>query len=78
MEYRRFQDTLVVRIDKNEEITEQIRRIAEQEQIKLASVQAQGAVNDFTVGVFDTTTKTYASNRFQGPFEIIHCPLSLD
>lgn len=71
MEYRRFQDTLVVRIDKNEEITEQIRRIAEQEQIKLASVQALGAVNDFTVGVFDTTTKTYASNRFQGAYEIV-------
>ncbi len=71
MEYRRFQDTIVVRIDKNEEITEQIRRIAEQEQIKLASVQALGAVNDFTVGVFDTITKTYASNRFQGPFEIV-------
>ena len=71
MEYRRFGDTLVVRIDKNEEITEQVRRVAEQERIKLASVQALGAVDDFTVGVFDTRAKTYASNRFQGPFEIV-------
>ena len=71
MEYRRFGDTLVVRIDKNEEITEQIRAVAEREEIKLASVQALGAVDDFTVGVFDTRTKTYASNRFQGAYEIV-------
>ena len=71
MEYRRFKDTLILRIDKNEEIIEQIRKVAELEQIKLASVQALGAVDDFTVGVFDTKTKTYASNRFQGSFEIV-------
>ena len=71
MEYRRFNDTLIVRIDKNEEITEQIRIVAEKEQIKLAAVQALGAVDDFTVGVFDTKTKTYASNRFQGAYEIV-------
>ena len=71
MEYKRFGDTLVVRIDKNEEITEQIRRVAEREEIKLASVQALGAVDDFTVGVFDTRTKTYASNRFRGAYEIV-------
>ena len=71
MEYRRFGDTLIVRMDRNEEITEQIRIVAEREQIKLASVQALGAVDDFTVGVFDTKTKTYASNRFQGAYEIV-------
>lgn len=71
MDYRRFQDTLIVRIDKNEEIIEQIRRIAELEQIKLASVQALGAVDDFTVGVFDTVKKEYRANRFRGPFEIV-------
>ena len=71
MEYRRFNDTLIVRIDKNEEITEQIRIVAEKEQIRLASVQALGAVDDFTVGVFNTEEKQYYANRFQGPFEIV-------
>ena len=71
MEYRRFNDMLVVRLDRNEEITEQLRLLAEREQIKLASVQALGAVDDFTVGVFDTKTKTYASNRFRGSYEIV-------
>ena len=71
MEYRRFDDTLIIRIDKNEEITEQIRLVAERENIRLASVQALGAVDDFTVGVFDTKTTTYASNRFRGASEIV-------
>ncbi len=71
MDYRRFQDTILVRIDRNEEIIEQIRRVAEREEVRLASVQALGAVDDFTVGVFNTRDKTYASNRFQGAFEIV-------
>ncbi len=71
MDYRRFDDALVIRIDKNEEITEQLRTVALKEGIKLASVEALGAVNDFTVGVFDTAEKKYYSNRFTGPYEIV-------
>ena len=71
MEYRRFWDTLIVRMDKGEEITEQLRTVAEKENIRLASVEALGAVNDFTVGVYNTEEKKYYSNHFQGAFEIV-------
>ena len=71
MEYRRFKDTLIVRIDRGEEITEQLRAVAEQEQIKLASVEALGAVDDFTVGVYNVEERQYHANRFQGSFEIV-------
>lgn len=71
MEYRKFNDTVVVRIDKGEEILEQIKEIAVKENITLATVNAIGAVNDFTVGVFRTGEKKYYSNSFNGDFEIV-------
>ncbi len=71
MDYRRFNNTIVARLDKGEDILEQIKIIAQKEAIKLASVQALGAVDDFTVGVFDTKTKEYHANHFEGSYEIV-------
>ncbi len=71
MEYRRFENVCIVRLDPGEDILEQIRVLALREDIRLASVQGLGAVNDFTVGVFDTVTKAYHANRFQGSYEIV-------
>ena len=71
MEYRKFGNTLVVRIDKGEEILESVKVLAEKENIKLASIQALGAINDFTVGVLDTATRQYRSNSFTGAYEIV-------
>ena len=61
----------MARIDKGEEILEQVKRIARKEQIKLASVQALGAVSQFTAGVFKTEEKEYIANEFNGSFEIV-------
>ena len=71
MEYRRFGDTYIVRMDPGEEILKELKVFAEKEEVKLASVTALGAVKDFTVGVFDTNAKVYKSNRFQGVYEIV-------
>ena len=71
MEYRRFDNTIVARIDRGEEVLEQVAAIAQAEQIKLASVQALGAVGEFTVGVFHTAEKQYHANSFAGDFEIV-------
>ena len=71
MEYRKFNNTIVARIDKGEEILEKIREIALKENIKLANINALGATNDFTVGVFKTGEKKYYSNSFKGDFEIV-------
>ena len=71
MEYRRFGNTVVARIDKGEEILEQVKEISLKEQIKLASVQALGAINQFTVGVFKTDEKQYLANEFEGSYEIV-------
>ena len=78
MEYRRFGNTLVVRMDRGEEILEQVRVLAQREHIRLAAVQALGAVNEFTAGVFNTATKVYASNDFRGAFEIVSLTGTID
>ncbi len=71
MEYRRFKDTIDARLDRGEEILAQVKEIALKEEIKLASVQALGAMNKFTVGVFKTDEKEYLANEFCGSFEIV-------
>ncbi len=71
MEYRRFKKDIVVRIDRGEEILDKIKEIAQKENIKLASVRALGATNDFTVGVYKVDEKKYYSNSFKGNFEIV-------
>lgn len=71
MNYRRIGDRIVARIDKGEEIHEQLKAIALQENIRLAEISALGAVDDFTVGVYKVAEKKYYANSFQGPFEIV-------
>lgn len=71
MDYRRFNNTIIARIDKGEEILENIKVIALKENIKLANINALGAINSFTVGVFKVNEKKYYSNEFEGNFEIV-------
>ncbi len=71
MDYRRFDHTIIARLDKGEEILEQVQMIAQKEHITLATVQALGAINQFTVGVFHTDEKQYHANEFSGHFEIV-------
>lgn len=71
MEYKRFQDNLILRIDPGEEILEALKKVAEKEQVKLAEISALGAIGEFTTGVFDPVEKKYSSNDFKGNFEIV-------
>lgn len=71
MKYKKFENTIIARIDKGEDIVEQVKNIALKENIKLASIQALGAINDFTVGVFKTKGKKYYANEFKGDYEIV-------
>ena len=59
MEYRRFNNTIVLRIDKNEEILSSIKSLALKENIKLANINALGAVNEVVVGVYKVDEKKY-------------------
>ena len=78
MEYKRFGDKIFVRLDRGEEILGQVEALARREGIRLASVQALGALDDFTVGVFDTASKQFRPNHFSGPYEIVSLTGTID
>ena len=71
MDYRRFGNTIVARFDRGEEITAQLRALCEKENIRLASVEALGATDEFTVGVYNVDEHQYHALTFTGAHEIV-------
>lgn len=70
MEYRRFSDTVMLRLDPGDEICASVLHVAAEEDIRLAEISGIGAAKAFAIGVFDTATKTYYENKFEGIYEI--------
>lgn len=71
MDYKKFNSTIMARIDKGEEIISKVMEICEKENIKLANINALGAVDEIVIGLFDTGEKKYYSEKFTGDFEIV-------
>ncbi len=70
MEYKRFENTIILRMDRGEEILETLKTVAIKENIKLASVSAIGACDHFIAGVYSIPEQKYYKNEFNGVFEI--------
>ena len=70
MEYRVFEDSVVVRLDKGDLIAKSLLAVAKKEGLTLASVSGIGATDDFEVGVFDLARSDYERFRFGGNHEI--------
>ena len=70
MQYRKYGNTYVVRIDVNEEILQSLKQMCEQEEILLAQVSAIGAVDHAIVGVYDLQEKRYHQEETEGFMEI--------
>ncbi len=71
MEYKRFKDTIVLRLNIGEDIVEKISELAEIEDIRLASVTGIGAVNDVTIGAFIPSEQKYYPHDYKGDFEVL-------
>jgi len=70
MDYRRFGNKLVVRLDPGEEVMEQLKGLCKKERVTLAEVKALGALKEFSVGLFNTEEQRYYSNDYSLPVEI--------
>ena len=71
MEYRVFEDTILVRLDKGDLIAKSLLEVAQKEGVTLASISGIGATDDFEVGVFDLERSDYEHFRFGGNHEIV-------
>lgn len=70
MEYRKFEDSYVVRLNKGEEVIEKLKELCQKENIKLAEITGLGASNLVEIGIFNVNTKEYNTKVFEGMFEI--------
>ena len=52
MEFQKFGDTYVVRLDKGEEIVASLQALCEKQQIALASVEGIGAADHAVIGLY--------------------------
>lgn len=71
MEYANFGSKFIIRIDKGEKIVAVLKKFCAQQNIKLASLSAIGAVNKASVGIFMQDTKEYHPKEFSGSMEIV-------
>lgn len=70
MDYKRFDNKVVVRIDKGEEIVETLKQVCKKLDIKGGTITGIGATDKATIGLFDTKTKEYHSTELTGDHEI--------
>ena len=70
MEYRKFGDTYVVRMDRGEEIISCLAGLCRKEDIRMASVDALGEVDHAAVTVYDVPARVFHNREFNEPMEI--------
>ena len=70
MNYKQFNNKVVVRIDKGEEVVDCLKTICKKIDIKLGSIVGIGSTDKVTIGLLNTKTKKYQSKEFTGDHEI--------
>ena len=61
MDYRRFGNTVVIRIDRGEEVMEKLTQICETEDILLGSISGLGAASYVEMGLYDVEKKAFTT-----------------
>ena len=70
MEYKLFNDTYVLRLDRGEELISSIKKLCEIENIGLATIEGLGACDHVVLGLYDINQQVYHKETFDEAFEI--------
>ncbi|MAG44740.1 DNA-binding protein [bacterium] len=70
MQYKKFNDKYILRLDKGEEVVGTLKKFCQEKSIKLASISGIGASNKIELGLFNTREKKYYSRALEQDFEI--------
>ncbi len=70
MEFKKFRDRYVIRLDKSEEIISTVKAFCKKQGVALGWITGIGAVNRAKIGLSDTAKKEYHSKILEGDFEI--------
>ena len=77
MIYKVFGDTVVLRLERGEEVLESIKKVCEKENIKAGTIQALGAADHVVVGVYNVEEKKYYANTFDEALEITNLTVNI-
>lgn len=72
MDYKRFDNKYVIRLEKGEEIVSTLKDLCNKEDITLGTITGIGAVGEIEIGYFETKTKKYHSRILSGDMEILN------
>ncbi len=70
MDYRRFGNELLVRMDPGEEVLQELTKLCGKENIRLGEFRALGAADHLELGVYDVKEQVYHRESFDGAYEI--------
>ena len=71
MQYQRFQDRYIIRLESGEEVIATLTALLRTEGIKFASVSAIGAVRRAQLGYWNADTRAYEFNDFEEQMEVV-------
>ncbi len=70
MEYRKLDNTFVVRLDRGEEVIASLTQLCAAEKITLGSIEGIGASDHAVIGLYNVEARQYHKHSFDGPMEI--------
>lgn len=69
---KRIGNTLIIRVDRGEELIEGIKTAVKKEKVRLGIVSGIGAASSTTLGVYNVEEQKYYQSVFNGIHEITH------